>query len=112
VLRKAARFARRNAPAIKRRLNAGLIVYGNKISRKEFLLRRLTTLSLYAYGTLALLARYDQQHQGDPDPLGLLVLKTFMAEGRWARKDSLHLFETKHDSLTRQLFQHMTTDRG
>jgi acyl-CoA dehydrogenase family member 9 len=110
MLRKAARFARRNASAIKRRLYAGLIVYGKKISRKEFLLRRLTTLSLYAYGTLALLGRFDQQHQGDPDPIGLLVLKAFVEEGRRARKDSRHLFETKLDALTRQLFHHMNTD--
>ncbi len=110
VLRKAARFARRNAATIKRRLYAGLVVYGKKISRKEFLLRRLTTLSLYVYGILALLARYDQQHQSDPDPIGLLVLKAFVEEGRRACKDSRHMFETKIDALTRQLFHQMTTD--
>lgn len=110
VLRKAARFARRHAGAIKRRLYAGLVVYGKKISRKEFFLRRITTLSLYTYGTLALLARYNQQRQGDPDPIGLLALRYFMEEGRQADKDGRHLFQTKLDGLKHRLFHHMTTD--
>ena len=110
-LRKAARFARRNAASIKRRLYAGLVVYGKGISRRQFLLRRLTTLSLYVYGTLALLARYDQQRQGEPDPVGLLVLRAFKEEGRRLRKDSRHFMETKLDALTRQLFHHLTTHR-
>jgi acyl-CoA dehydrogenase family protein 9 len=112
VLRKAARFARRSAASVKRRVYAGLVVYGKEISRKEFLLRRITTLSLHVYGTLALLARYHQQHQGAPDPAGLLVLDAFLEEGRRARKDSRNFLETKLDALTRQMFHHLTTDPG
>ena len=112
VLRKAARFARRNAASVKRRLYAGLVVYGKEISRKEFLLRRITTLSLHVYGTLALLARYHQEHKGDPDPGGLLVFKAFLEEGRRARKDCRNFLETKLDALTRQVFHHLTMDPG
>jgi acyl-CoA dehydrogenase family member 9 len=112
VLRKAARFARRNAASVKRRLYAGLVVYGKEISRKELLLRRITTLSLHVYGTLALLARYHQRHQGAPDPVGLLVLNAFLEEGRRARKDCRNFLETKLDALTRQVFHHLTTDPG
>ena len=111
-LRKAARFARRNAASVKRRLYAGLVVYGKEISRKEFLLRRITTLSLHVYGTLALLARYHQEHKGDPDPGGLLVFKAFLEEGRRARKDCRIFLETKLDALTRQVFHHLTMDPG
>jgi acyl-CoA dehydrogenase family member 9 len=110
VMRKAARFVRRSATGIKRRLFAGLVLYGKRISRKEFFLRRLTTLSLYTYGTLALLARLHAKGEFTPDPNALLALQYFVEEGHQTRRNNRHVFETRLDILTKRLFRSMEGD--
>jgi acyl-CoA dehydrogenase family protein 9 len=105
VLRKAARLAKRNACAIKRRLFASLLLFGKRVEHKEFFLRRMTTLSLYVFGILALLARLDQERHDGFNPDTLLALQYFAEEGRQARKVNRHIFNTKLDALTRRVFK-------
>ena len=57
TLNKASNLARANARTIRRLLLLGSAVYGEKALKKQFFLRRVTTLSLYLYGLLAVLAR-------------------------------------------------------
>lgn len=54
--RRAVRIARRLSGMIRRRLLFGIAVHGGKVVKKEYFLRRLTTLSLYLFGILAVLA--------------------------------------------------------
>lgn len=110
VMRKAARFVRRNATTLKRRLYAGLLLYGRRISRKEFFLRRFTTLSLYTYGTLALLAKLNSKGESTPDPYSLLALQYFVEEGYQSRRNSRQFFETRLESMTKRVFRSMQRD--
>jgi acyl-CoA dehydrogenase family protein 9 len=103
--RKSARLAKRLAGTIKRRLFAALFFFGKKVERKEFFLRRMTTLSLYVYGILALLAKLDQEKQNGPNPDTLLALQYFTEEARQARRANRHLFDTRLDALTRRVFK-------
>jgi acyl-CoA dehydrogenase family member 9 len=102
--RKSARLARRLANSIKRRLFASLFFFGKRVERKEFFLRRMTTLSLYVYGILALLAKLDQEKQHGVNPDTMLALQYFAEEARQARRTNRHLFETRLDTLTRRVF--------
>lgn len=54
--RRAVRIARRLSGMIRRRLLFGIAVHGGKVVKKEYFLRRLTTLSLYLFGILAVLS--------------------------------------------------------
>jgi hypothetical protein len=75
------------------------------VEHKEFFLRRMTTLSLYVFGILALLARLEQERHDGLNPDTLLALQYFAEEGRQARKVNRHIFNTKLDALTRRVFQ-------
>jgi acyl-CoA dehydrogenase family protein 9 len=54
--RRAVRLARRLSGMIRRRLLFGIVVYRGKVVGKEYFLRRVTTLSLYLFGLLAVLS--------------------------------------------------------
>jgi acyl-CoA dehydrogenase family protein 9 len=56
---RALRFAKSNARRIRFLLFSGLLLYGKRVFEKEFFLRRITHLSLYLFGILAVLARID-----------------------------------------------------
>lgn len=56
-MKQAARYARSNARQIKFLIHAGLLRYGRKIMNQEFLLKRITLLSLHTFTILSILAR-------------------------------------------------------
>jgi acyl-CoA dehydrogenase family member 9 len=105
IARQAAGLARRHAAAIKRMLFAGLLLFGRKVTHREFFLRRVTRLSLYVYGTLALLARLEEDRRDGPNPDTLLALQYFTEEARQAGKANRSILATKLDSLTHRVFQ-------
>jgi len=110
VMQKAAKLARANARTIRRMLFVGLLVYGKKAQEKEFFLRRITTLSLYLFGLLALLARLTSDHKaGRLRQEDLHVLHYFLEEAKEARDKNRRLFFSKkealHDRIFRSLFR-------
>jgi acyl-CoA dehydrogenase family protein 9 len=103
-MNRAVRFAKSNARKIRLLIHAGMLIYGKNIIQKEFFLRRITHLSLYLYGTLAMLARIEAIRKTGGDlTRDLQVLDYFVEEGRQARKRSNRLFPNALERLHRKI---------
>jgi acyl-CoA dehydrogenase family protein 9 len=117
VMRKTLREAKKNAKAARILLLSGLLLYGRSIARgktanREFLLRRITTLSLYTFGILALLSEADQKLKaGELEAGDLRILECFAAEAKEARRKNSRLFDSKKERLNSALFRERL-DRG
>ncbi|MGO8942509.1 MAG: acyl-CoA dehydrogenase family protein [Syntrophobacteraceae bacterium] len=117
VMRKTFREAKKSAKAARILLLSGLLLYGRSIARgqtanREFLLRRITTLSLYTFGILALLSEADQkQRAGELEAGDLRILECFAAEAKEARRKNRWLFDSKKERLNSALFRERL-DRG
>jgi acyl-CoA dehydrogenase family protein 9 len=111
VMRKTLREAKKSAKAARVLLMSGLLLYGRSITRgktgnREFLVRRITTLSLYTFGILALLSEADQkQRAGELEAGDLRILKCFAAEAKEARRKNSLLFDSKRERLGSALFK-------
>ncbi len=111
VMRKTLREAKKSAKAARILLLSGLLLYGRSIARgqtanREFLFRRITTLSLYTFGILALLSEADQkQRAGELDAVDLRILECFAAEAKEARRKNSRLFDSKRERLNSRLFR-------
>ncbi len=101
TMNRAKRFAWVNAVLLRWMLAAGLLVYGRRIAQKQFFLRRITHLSLYLFGTLALLSRIDAARQRGRDLAAEIDLLAYFissaskarrSDGFWAsiRRERLH----------------------
>lgn len=66
--RRAVRLARRLSGMIRRRLLFGIVVHRAKVVEKEYFLRRVTTLSLYLFGLLAVLSGMSAAGKTGRDP--------------------------------------------
>jgi acyl-CoA dehydrogenase family protein 9 len=107
-MQKASRFARSSARTIKRMILLGMLLHGSKAPEKELFLRRITTLSLYLFGILALLSRLS----GDPGPStlheeNLRLLDYFVEEAREASKDARRIFDSRKEILNGRIFSDM-----
>ena len=110
VINRAVRLAKANARSIRFLLLAGLLIYGKKIQNREFFLRRLTNLSLYLFGIVAVLAKIDtEQKMGRDVSEDLKILAYFVEEARQVRKDSTHLFRSKQEALHKKIFRDIAT---
>ncbi|SPF37263.1 Acyl-CoA dehydrogenase domain protein [Syntrophobacter sp. SbD1] len=118
VLRKALREAKKCAKAARVLLISGLLFYGKSIAKdqaanREFLLRRITNLSLYTFGILALLARADEkQTAGTLETEYLRILEYFAAEAKEARRTNYRLFDSKKEKLNSTLFRDFLARRS
>jgi acyl-CoA dehydrogenase family protein 9 len=101
VMRRAARLARRNARTIGRLLLSGSLLHGRRIGQKELLLRRITTLSLYTYGLLAVLAKMEaDRRRGELHSDEREMLDYFVEEAAQARRESKRLADSRRERLT------------
>ncbi len=111
VMRKALGEAKKSARAARILLLSGLLLYGRSIARgqtenREFLFRRITTLSLYTFGILALLSEADQKQRAAKLDVGdLRILECFAAEAKEARRKSSRLFDSTTERLNSMLFR-------
>ena len=106
TLNKASRLARANADTIRRMLLLGLVIYRKKAPEKQFLLRRITTLSLYLYGLLAIMAKLAHDEQvGLLKKEDLILLQYFMEEAREVRKNNRRFFDSRKERLTAKITQ-------
>jgi acyl-CoA dehydrogenase family protein 9 len=111
VMRKTLREAKKNAKAARILLLSGMLLYGRSIARgqtenREFLFRRITTLSLYTFGILALLSEADQKQRAAKLEAGdLRILECFAAEAKEARRKNSRLFDSKREKLNSALFR-------
>ncbi len=86
--KRAFREAKRLARMLRRRILMGVMIYGKTLVNREFLLRRITLLSLYLFGILSILAKLARDRQtGVVDPQDSERLAWFLDEATKAGKD-------------------------
>jgi acyl-CoA dehydrogenase family member 9 len=101
TLKKASNRARANAETIRRLLLLGWAVYGEKASKKQFFLRRITILSLYLYGLLAVLAKLAfEENAGLLKQDDLSLLGFLLEEVKESRIQNRRLFDSRKERLT------------
>ena len=100
TVKRAARFAKASARRIRLMILIGFLIYGRSITRKEFFLRRITTLSLYLYGIIAVLAKLEAARKsGRSTQSNLNILAYFLEEARQAKIHNLHISPTHQEKL-------------
>ena len=110
-MRRALRQAQKSAKAARFLLLGGALLYGKSIARgqtanREFLFRRITTLSLYTFGILALLFEADQkQRAGGLESGDVRILEYFVAEAKEERRKNNRLFDSRKERLCSALFR-------
>lgn len=105
-MREASRLALANAKSIRRMLLLGLLFYRKDMAGKEFLLRRITHLSLYMFGLLSMLAKMEaDRHTTGVSEEDLNVLAYFVEEAREVRKVSRSLFGGRKETLAAVIFK-------
>ena len=110
TVQEAVRLVKANARAIKRMLLLGLIFHGGKVVERQFFLRRVTTLSLYAFGVLSVLAKISGDLKaGGPKSGDLNLLRYFLEEAKEARCKSTRIFDTKKEKLGAAVFHDLET---
>jgi acyl-CoA dehydrogenase family protein 9 len=111
VMRKALGEAKKSARAARILLLGGLLLYGRQIAggrigNREFLLRRITTLSIYTFGILALLWEAGQKlKENRLTERDLRIMECFAAEAKETRRQNSHLFDSKKERLNSALFR-------
>ncbi|MGZ3579784.1 MAG: acyl-CoA dehydrogenase family protein [Syntrophales bacterium] len=110
TMQEALRLVKANARTIKRMLLLGIIFHGKKVVERQFFLRRMTTLSLYAFGVLSVLAKVSgDMKAGVPKSGDLNLLKYFLAEAKEARCNSTRISDTKKEKLGAAVFHDLET---
>ena len=115
-MQRAARFARSSARRLRLMILTGILLYGRSMARKEFLLRRITTLSLYFYGLIAMLASVETARKsGRPIDADLDLLAYFLEEARQTRKLNRRMLsnrlEKAHRKITSRIVREVETTR-
>jgi acyl-CoA dehydrogenase family protein 9 len=111
-MNRAARFARSSARRIRLMILAGFLIYGRSISQKQFLLRRITTLSLYLFGIVAMLAKVEAARKsGRNFSTDLDVLAYFLEEARQAHKLNRRLFPVRQEQLHHRIASEIASGR-
>jgi acyl-CoA dehydrogenase family member 9 len=106
VMRDALSLVRANVRSIRRMLLGGLLRHRDKVERQEFLLRRITTLSLHLFGILTLLGRIShQQRRGETCREDLNLLRYFLEEAKEVRKSNARVLPSKLEALHQEVFR-------
>ncbi len=104
ALREARNLARSGVRAVKRLLAMGLWIHGRKLVEKQFLLRRITTLSLYTYGLLSLVAGGGQAGLTEQGKAELAdISRYFLCEAREAVRRARRFLPDRRELLHRRL---------
>jgi acyl-CoA dehydrogenase family protein 9 len=110
-VQEAVRLVKANARTIKRMLMLGIIIHGEKVVERQFFLRRVTTLSLYAFGILSVLAKISGDLKAGVSRSGdLNLLKYFLQEAKEARCKSARIFDTEKEKLGATVFHDLETN--
>jgi acyl-CoA dehydrogenase family protein 9 len=110
TVQEAVRLVKTNARTIKRMLLLGIIFHGEKVVERQFFLRRVTTLSLYAFGILSVLAKISGDlKSGLPKSGDLNILRYFLEEVKAARCNNTRIFDTEKEKLGAAVFHELKT---
>ncbi len=108
TLRKAARLIRKNTGTLRRNLYLALGIHGKKIGEKEFLLRRITHLSLDTFALLSVAALInDRKAQGNPTTNEMNLLAYLLEEAKLRRRENRRFFTNRKEKLHRKIFSEL-----
>jgi len=100
TMRKALRVARGQARQVRTLMIGGVLFFGRRMLQKQFLLRRITYLSIYLFGLLAALAQIESARKtGKGCQKEMQLLAFFTEEARLFRKHHSNLFVTRKERL-------------
>ena len=100
TMRRAAAFAKRCARAVRRTLILGMVFYGTGMTGRQYLLRRISTLSLYLYATVSVLAGMTSgAGTGSPREEDAELLDRFLAEAKEVWKENARLRDSPKERL-------------
>ena len=100
IMNRALQFAKASARRMRLMILAGSLIYGESIIRKEFFLRRITTLSLYVYGIIAVLAKLEAARKsGRSINAELNILAYYLEEARQTRRLNQRVLSTRQERL-------------
>jgi alkylation response protein AidB-like acyl-CoA dehydrogenase len=103
-LPKALKVARGHARQVRTLMNLGVLFFGRSIVQKQFLLRRITYLSIYLFGLLAALAQIESKRKRGQDcQKEIYLLAFFTEEARLFRKHDSNLFATRKERLHKRI---------
>jgi len=106
ILNRAVKMAKANARMIRRMLIVGLVFYREKVGEKEFFLRRVTTLSVYLFGILAVLSKMNADRQsGVSTREDRRLLAYFLEESREARRRNNKYCDMKIERLIGSIYK-------
>ena len=112
TMKKASKLACANADTVRRLLALGLLLHGKRVSEKQFLLRRITTLSLYLYALLAVLTRMSASKEAGAVANGERdLLHWVLEEAITARKNSRAFFDNRKQRLVGPLAEALFQSR-
>ena len=106
TMRRASAFVKRCARAVRRMLLLGMILYGEGMTGRQYLLRRISTLSLYLYATVSVLAGITSSTDAGP-PRGeeLELLDRFLAEAREVWQENAGFRDSRKERLNGTLYR-------
>ncbi len=105
----ALKLARSCARRIRILTYCGMLMYGKKILWHEFLLRRISNLSVYTLGILAALAKLEADRKlGRDIEADLQVLGFFAAEADLVRKESFRLLRSRQEKYHHRIIDDIT----
>ncbi len=109
VMKKASKAARANAATVRRMLILGILLHGEKVTQKQFLLRKISTLSLYLFGLLAALSKLKAENKnGGYDKEQLELLNYFMLEAKKVRMQNIGIFNSKSEKLIGRIMKSLS----
>jgi len=103
---KAAKVANAVAKSIRFKIIAGFLFYGEEVLQKQFFLRRITYLSLYFFGILAMLAKIESiRKAGGRVAEDLKLLAFFVEEARQYRRQNKRIFSYKKELIHKKIYK-------
>ncbi len=106
VMQAGVSLAESNLKAIRRLLSLGMVRHGKEIVRHEFLLRRMTALSLDLYILLAMLAWINARRQkGEEVAEETHLLAYFIEEARENQRRNRRFRQSRKEELHHRIFQ-------
>ena len=105
-LKRAVRQAARNGRFLRYALLILPALYGRKVGSKEYVLRRFTTLSLYTFAILAMVARMQKDlDRGLLTDESRLLLAYMVEEMKECRRRCLKLWNTKKERIGAEIYR-------
>jgi len=109
-LNRAVRLARSLARRIRLLILMGIMIHGSKVTEKQFYLRRITFLSFYLYGLLAVTARLSSKQKERSDlSEDMNILAYFMEEARSYQQQNGNIHESIKERLHKRVFRHLSS---